>query len=149
MESLCSNTAFRFVFKGGKEWYNRYEFLTPSMSTCDWTGGSKDAIRCAFADRKVTDIGLPQNGMVGQIPTELGYLTGEKLSKEIYIAKKSNPLIMIFWLFLYTRLDEIVFVVKWTYGHNSFGTLPVDQFEKALPGPKSNARVSKDKPSWR
>jgi uncharacterized RDD family membrane protein YckC len=60
---------------GGKDWFTKFEFLTQAH-LCDWTGESTNAIRCAFSDRKVTDLGLPQNGMTGEIPTEIGYLTG-------------------------------------------------------------------------
>jgi len=58
----------------GKDWYNRFEFLT-QQHLCDWAGDSANVIRCAYKDRKVTDLGIPQNGMSGEIPTEIGYLT--------------------------------------------------------------------------
>ncbi|CAJ1965942.1 unnamed protein product [Cylindrotheca closterium] len=64
-----------YFMTGGKDWFTRFEFLT-QQHLCDWTGDSKNAIRCAYAqDKKVTDLGMPQNGLTGPIPTELGYLT--------------------------------------------------------------------------
>lgn len=66
-------TLFYFA-TGGKDWFSRFAFLTQDH-VCDWTGDSKDAVRCAYAQDKVTDLGFPQNGLEGPIPTELGFLT--------------------------------------------------------------------------
>jgi len=60
---------------GGREWYTRFAFLSPDEHVCDWGGDSKDALRCAFSDRKVTDLGMPNNGLNGAIPSEIGYMT--------------------------------------------------------------------------
>jgi len=65
-----------FFSTGGKDsWYNRFKFLAGDKHLCDWSGDSSRVILCAFSDRKVTDLGIPENGMVGELPTEIGYLT--------------------------------------------------------------------------
>jgi len=67
---------FYFSTGGKDSWYNRFKFLAGDKHLCSWSGDSSRVILCAFADRKVTDLGIPENGMIGKLPTELGYLTG-------------------------------------------------------------------------
>jgi len=66
---------FYFSTGGKNSWYDRFKFLTPDKHLCSWSGDSSRVILCAFSDRKVTDLGIPENGMFGKLPTELGYLT--------------------------------------------------------------------------
>mmetsp|Transcript_37248 Transcript_37248/g.90461 ORF Transcript_37248/g.90461 Transcript_37248/m.90461 type:complete len:425 (+) Transcript_37248:133-1407(+) len=91
---------------GGKDWFSKFEFLTQEH-ICDWTGDSKDAIRCAYAtDKKVTDLGMPQNGLTGELPTELGYLT--ELTR-IYFSLNSLSGKIPTELFQLTKLEKLYF----------------------------------------